>query len=214
MKKIILISLAVIVIVGLVFGAGIVYDSEIKRTEVLRQQSPNEEYELVVYQVGAPKWSFGPVKAQLKLIDKKEKNVDKTEVFSVNNDGASLTEYSIDEVFWHKEQVTVTISDEQGTQSYTLCAPTVTMPEEAETNLPLFYDTLDDEFVKTVALNLELPNLPNITYTVGEPFYWSVGQRSCVEFDFFEDGNFVAGAFVDDKTGELVRNIAKYNMGK
>ncbi len=208
-KKIFLAVFLMFLAAVIFFASAFIYSEEYKKTEVYREQSPNGEFEFVLYQVGSPGWPFGPVKAQVKLLNAKGEMVDKTENFWVDTDGSALREYYIKDVLWQDKELKVVFSGEDGLQNQILNANAKTTDDPPPPQ-GLFYDNLDNDFVKTVALNLNVPNKPNIIYTVGDKFYWKVGQRDCVQCDFYENDELVAGAIVDANTGELVRNIWLY----
>ncbi len=221
LKSIFLIVFLILLIVGIAIVATYVYYDQLKKTEVFREYSPNDAFEVVVFQVGSPKWPFGPVKAQIKLYNSNGKIVVKTDAFWVDTDGAPLFDSMIEQVSWHDKVVDMTLWGENQPQTHTLQAgakTTYDIPEpQPETEIiyapeNFEYHSIDDEFAQKVAASLNVPDKENLTYTVSESFYWTAAQRNCVQIDFFEDGNLVAGAIVDDKTGELMRNIHKYTV--
>ena len=72
-------------------------------------------------------------------------------------------------------------------------------------------DELSEEnFIKIVKKNLNVPDKEGITYSMGEIVYWDAGQCYYRDVEFYEEGENVAGAFVDPQTGELVRSIHTY----
>ena len=56
---------------------------------ITSQNSPDNNYTVLLYQVGSPQWSFGSVGAKLVLENSDGKVVDKEE-FSLANDGAGF----------------------------------------------------------------------------------------------------------------------------
>jgi hypothetical protein len=57
---------------------------------------------------------------------------------------------------------------------------------------------------------LGVPDVAGITHVLGDAFHYDAGECDLREIDFYEYGEFVAGAFVDVLTGEKVRNIYDY----
>lgn len=69
----------------------------------------------------------------------------------------------------------------------------------------------DAELAAAAAKNLGVPNDPAITYEIGEMFLWEVGETYLKNIYFYKNGKTVAGASVDPRDGELIRNIYKYD---
>ena len=115
--KRILISLVLISII--LFVSVFIYEDQFAKREVYRESSPNGEFVLVLYQVGQPGWPFGPVKAQIKILNSEGKTIDK-EAIVIHTDGAQLNEFYIDEVCWSDNTIEVVCSGEDGTASYVL----------------------------------------------------------------------------------------------
>ena len=69
----------------------------------------------------------------------------------------------------------------------------------------------DEALAKIVAGNLGVPESANTTYEVIETFYWEAAEREFKNVTFTENGETVAFASVDPCTGELLRNILKYD---
>jgi len=71
---------------------------------------------------------------------------------------------------------------------------------------------LDDEaLAKIVAGALGVPDDAEITYEVGEKVFWDAHGGDMKQVEFYRDSQLIAGAFVDPCTGELLRNIMKYD---
>lgn len=103
-RKIFIAVIIAIVTIITTFVFAFVYEENFKKTEVYREQSPNKEYEFVLYQVGAPAWPFGPVKAEIRVLDPDGKTIDKESIV-VYNDGGTLSEYNVDDVRWNYNSV-------------------------------------------------------------------------------------------------------------
>ncbi len=102
---------AIIFIVILLFVAAFIYEDQFHKTEIYRESSPNNKYVFILYQVGSPEWPFGPVKAQIKVVNSKGKTVDK-ESISIHNDGAGLYEYNVQEIRWYDTKLEFDCSGE------------------------------------------------------------------------------------------------------
>lgn len=68
----------------------------------------------------------------------------------------------------------------------------------------------NEELAKIVAKSLGVPDRDNITYSVGEKYYWDAGATYYKNVEFNENDRLVAFANVDPYDGTLLRNIAKY----
>lgn len=99
-KSFIIILIVAVLVTILSFVALVVYERAFEKTEIYRENSPDNEFVFILYEVGEPIGSFGPVDAQIKVLNSKGKTVDK-EVFSVNNDGGHLLEINIEEIRWY-----------------------------------------------------------------------------------------------------------------
>lgn len=69
----------------------------------------------------------------------------------------------------------------------------------------------DAELATAAAKNLGVPNDPTITYEIGEMFLWEVDETYFKNIYFYKNSKTVAGAIVDPRDGELIRNIYKYD---
>ncbi len=118
--KRILISIILLILISVVlFVSLFIYEDQFAKREVYRESSPNGEFVFVLYQVGQPGWPFGPVKAQIKILNSEGKTIDK-EAIVIHTDGAQLNEFYIDEVCWSDNTIEVVCSGEDGTASYVL----------------------------------------------------------------------------------------------
>lgn len=118
-KKALFISIAVILIAVIFFVAINVYADRFMKSEVYREASPDGEFQFVLYQVGQPGWAFGPVKAQLCVLDSNGKTVDKESIV-IHTDGAQLNECYLDEINWGDTALEVVCRGEDGTATYVL----------------------------------------------------------------------------------------------
>lgn len=118
--KRILISIILLILISVVlFVSLFIYEDQFAKREVYRESSPNGEFVFVLYQVGQPGWPFGPVKAQIKILNSEGKTIDK-EAIVIHTDGGQLNEFYIDEVCWSDNTIEVVCSGEDGTASYVL----------------------------------------------------------------------------------------------
>lgn len=95
-----LVLLALIVIAISTF----VYFERFHKTEIYRESSPDGLHTFVLCQVGSPGWPFGPVKAEIRVLNAKGRTVAK-EAFWVNNDGGSLYEFNIKAIRWYEAKL-------------------------------------------------------------------------------------------------------------
>lgn len=72
----------------------------------------------------------------------------------------------------------------------------------------------DDQLVEFARIRLGVPNTQDITYKVGEKFYFDGGGKYLKQIDFYENGKIVAGASVDVSSGEIIKNIQTYDNGQ
>lgn len=78
---------------------------------------------------------------------------------------------------------------------------------------PKLEDLDTEALIKAAAKNLDVPEKEGITIKLGSNiYYWDAGERYMIEIDVIENGEEVAGAFVDPYTGELLRNIRNYPL--
>ena len=68
-------------------------------------------------------------------------------------------------------------------------------------------DLSDDELVKIARIRLGVPDTQDITYKVGEKYYWEAGGVYLKQVDFYQNGKIIAGASVDSTSGALMRNV-------
>lgn len=86
-----------------------------KNIEICSHSDENGKYTVVLYQVGSPQWSFGPVKSKLVLKDSSGKVIDE-ESFSLGNDGAGVYPGNIEEIIWHEDSVVVRMNEADTTR--------------------------------------------------------------------------------------------------
>lgn len=118
--KRILISIVLLVSISIIlFVSLFIYEDQFAKSEVYRESSPNGDFIFVLYQVGQPGWPFGPVKAEIRVLNAKGKTIDKESIV-IHTDGAQLNEVYIDEICWSENMIEVVCSGEDGTASYVL----------------------------------------------------------------------------------------------
>ena len=118
--KRIMISFVVIrFIVCIFFAALFIYEDQFAKKEVYRESSPDNDFVFVLYQVGQPGWPFGPVKAQIKVLNFKGKTIDKESIV-IHTDGAQLSRSYIEELRWYDTMLEVECTGEDGTATYVL----------------------------------------------------------------------------------------------
>ena len=89
-----------------------------EKTMIATQTSPDGGYTVSLFQVGAPKWSFGPVKAVLVLEDESGKVIDKENI-SLANDGTDVHKDNIVEIVWCDNHVEIEMREFDTTSRYT-----------------------------------------------------------------------------------------------
>lgn len=110
--KVVIIALIVIILVAIFsFVSLLIYAEHLEKREIYRENSPNSEYEFILYQVGSPSWPFGPVKAQIKVVNSNGKTVDKESIL-IYNDGAPVYEYNVQEIRWYDTKLEFDCSGE------------------------------------------------------------------------------------------------------
>ena len=85
---------------------------------ITSQNSPDENYTVLLYQVGSPEWSFGSVGAKLVLENKNGKIVDEVK-FALANDGAGVFENNIKSITWMENQVEIIMGESDTTRQFT-----------------------------------------------------------------------------------------------
>ena len=71
--------------------------------------------------------------------------------------------------------------------------------------------SLTSDQIETIKSELKVPEDADVTYTVGDPYYWEAGQRNLIYVQFEENGEMAASASVDADTLELVKEIYIYS---
>ncbi len=82
--------------------------------------------------------------------------------------------------------------------------------KQTETNTK---DLSDDQLAELARIRLGVPKTQDITYKVGEKYYFDGGGKYLKQIDFYENGEIVAGASVDVTDGEIIKNIQTYDNG-
>lgn len=118
MKRMVLIAGILLLAAAIFIGATAIYKEEYEKTEICREVSPDGEYVLVLYQVGSPDWSFGPVKAQLSLESGSGKQLAKEDM-SLMNDGSDVMEGNILSVTWQEDRVEILMREFDTTKQET-----------------------------------------------------------------------------------------------
>ena len=72
----------------------------------------------------------------------------------------------------------------------------------------------DEELAKAVAQKLNVPQREGITYKISEKHFWEAADIYFKNITFYENGQMLAGADVNPKNGELLKNIYKYAVGQ
>ena len=93
---------------------GSVVAEEVVAPDIRKEFIPGKGNVFVLYQVGAPEWPFGPVKAEVRVLDSKGKTLDKESVL-VYTDGACLTYHYISAVHWEEDSFEIDFSGEKTT---------------------------------------------------------------------------------------------------
>ncbi len=107
-----IISLVVVVFIAIIsFVSVFIYAEFFEKREVYRESNPDNEYEFVLYQVGSPSWPFGPVKAEIRVINSTGKTVDKESIL-IYNDGSPVYEYNVQEIRWYDTKLEFDCSGE------------------------------------------------------------------------------------------------------
>jgi len=75
-------------------------------------------------------------------------------------------------------------------------------------------DLSDEELAKAVAQKLNVPQREGITYKISEKHFWEAADIYFKNITFYENGQMIAGADVNPKNGELLKNIYKYAVGQ
>ena len=119
MKRKVLIAIAVVFAVIMVLASVFIYEDQFKKREVYRVENPDNGFAFVLYQVGSPGWPFGPVKAEIRVVNSNGKTLDK-EAIVIHTDGAQLSKYYIDGLRWYDTMLEVVCSGEDGTATYVL----------------------------------------------------------------------------------------------
>lgn len=71
----------------------------------------------------------------------------------------------------------------------------------------------DDQLVEFARIRLGVPDTQDITYKVGEKYYWEAGGKYLKQIDFYKNGETVAGGSLHVTDGEIIKNIQTYDNG-
>ena len=118
-KRIVMILIGVVFTGVLAVVSLFIYEEQFRKEEVYRESSPDGRYTVVLSQVGSPGWPFGPVKAEIKVLDSDGKTVDRKSVV-VHTDGGQLSIYNIETIDWCDDVLKVACVGEDGVAVYTL----------------------------------------------------------------------------------------------
>lgn len=72
----------------------------------------------------------------------------------------------------------------------------------------------DENLAEIVAKKLGVPEKDDITYKVSEKIFWEAAGEYYKYIAFYENGEVVASASVNEQNGELLRNILKYSASE
>ena len=64
--------------------------------------------------------------------------------------------------------------------------------------------------LETIRASLSVPTDRQVDIQQSAPYYWEAGERWLIQVDFYENGNYAAGAAFDAVTGEMCSNIYMY----
>jgi len=118
MKK--LLCFCIVVMIFSLTGCSAFFAEKEQETLIASQESPNGNYVICLYQVGEPRWSFGPVDAKLVLKDAGGNVLDE-ESFNLFNDGAGVHEGNLKSITWLGNKVEIIMdADERPEECYVL----------------------------------------------------------------------------------------------
>ena len=66
------------------------------------------------------------------------------------------------------------------------------------------------EQLEAIKASLGIPAGKQLEIQQSEPYYWEAGERWLIQVDFYENGNYAAGAAFDRDTLEICANIYMY----
>lgn len=85
-------------------------------------------------------------------------------------------------------------------------------PQQGEMQSDLEQKELtNEELAEIVAKGLNVPDQVSGCYVVSEMYYWDAAGRHYKNITFKENDKMVAAADVDPYSGELLKNICKYD---
>ena len=68
-----------------------------------------------------------------------------------------------------------------------------------------------EQQIEEIRASLHVPDDSGIEIVIGEPYYWDGGDMDLVDVDFYEDGEFIAGAACRPYSTETIRSIYMYS---
>ena len=178
-----LIVYGIILVIVLLIGY-FVYETNYKKTEISTYR--NNEYELVIYQIGTSIFPFGPSECRLVL------NKDNTQIdaisFYLHNDGKRPFEENFD-VYWKKENVEVIASgEEQDDITYVLYFDsdkliTLNEPQEFKANLIDWNEDSFEVIINNPMDNTIFPNGAKLTVMFDENTYFIDLDESITKYN-------------------------------
>lgn len=118
MKK--LLCFCIVVVIFSLTGCSAFFAEKEQETLIASQENPDGNYVICLYQVGEPRWSFGPVDAKLVLKDAGGNVLDE-ESFNLFNDGAGVHEGNLKLITWLGNKVEIIMdADERPEECYVL----------------------------------------------------------------------------------------------
>ena len=110
MKRIIVTCLSVIAAMIIVLIAAFTYKTKYRETEVLQSASPNGIYNLKIYMIGEPEWTFGPTHCRYDLCEGDRILVKSPD--TILNDGKNAIPENFD-ICWQEDCVNLIIHGEE-----------------------------------------------------------------------------------------------------
>ena len=119
--RVMLIIIGALLATDLLFAAGFIYETRYKVHDVEVYESENQNYQVILQEIGEPAWPFGPATARVTVVRKKEngrKEVIERFTEKIDNDGGRLDGFWNCRVSWGEGQVTVMLSGESFLKAY------------------------------------------------------------------------------------------------
>lgn len=86
---------------------------------ITSEQSADGNYTLSLYQLGSPRWTFGPVDAKLVLSDRDSAVINEEE-FQLFNDGAGVFAGNIQKITWLENRAEILLGESDTTRQFTI----------------------------------------------------------------------------------------------